>query len=182
MTLPELVQAFVQAVDTLAVHLERDLELQVGYFIGDHQLEDATAMFLYCAQVDTWAKEAVEPTDQHVGIQRAVDKANGSTHANGAAGVRCHWCASVLNKRFKTPFRDGIWNRRQVSVGDRGVLPTRPKNQWGYALLAHTLGKMRLCVTGKHSNTEIRTVELKKYNYTAKLFPVARTSHIVSPR
>ena len=42
-----------------------------------------------------------------------------------------HWCASVLNKRFLTPFRDGIWNRRQVSVGDRGVLPTRPRNRRG---------------------------------------------------
>ena len=70
LALPELVQAFVQVVDTLAVHLERALELQVGYFIGDHQLEDATAMFLHCAQVDTWAKEAVEPTDQHIGIER----------------------------------------------------------------------------------------------------------------
>jgi hypothetical protein len=38
------------------------------YFIRDHQLEDATAMFLYCTQVDTWAKEAVKPSDQHVGI------------------------------------------------------------------------------------------------------------------
>ena len=91
MALAELVQAFVQVVDTLAVHLERDLELQVGYFIGDHQLEDATAMFLYCAQVDTWAKEAVEPTDQRVGIQRAADKANSSTHANGATGVWCNY-------------------------------------------------------------------------------------------
>ena len=88
LALPKLVQAFVQVVDTLAVHPERDLELQVGYFIRDHQLEDATAMFLYCAQVDTWAKEAVEPTDQRVGIQRAADKENGGTHANGAAGVR----------------------------------------------------------------------------------------------
>ena len=66
MVLPELVQAFVQAVDTLAVQLERDLALQVGYFMGDHQLEDVTAMFLYCTQVDTWAKEAVVPTDQRV--------------------------------------------------------------------------------------------------------------------
>ena len=89
-------QAFVQAVDTLAVHLERDLELQVGYFIRDHQLEDATAMFLYCAQVDTWAKEAVEPTDQRVGIQQAADKANGGTHANGVAGVRCKYGAAGL--------------------------------------------------------------------------------------
>ena len=88
MALPELVQAFVQAVDTLAVHLERHLELQVGYFIGDHQLEDATAMFLYCAQVDTWAKEAVEPTDQRVGIERAANKANNATDANDAADVR----------------------------------------------------------------------------------------------
>ena len=48
-------------------------------------------MFLYCAQVDTWAKEAVEPTDQHVGIERATDKTNGATHTNGAAGVRCNY-------------------------------------------------------------------------------------------
>ena len=72
-----------------------------------------------------------------------------------------HWYASVLNKRFLTPFRDGIWNRRQVSVGDRGVLPTRPRNRRGYALLAHTLGKMRSCATGEHSNTKIRSIELK---------------------
>ena len=89
-------QAFVQAVNTLTVHLERDLELQVVYFIGDHQLEDATPMFLYCAQVDTWAKEAVEPTDQRVGIQRAADKANGATHANGATGARCKYGATGL--------------------------------------------------------------------------------------
>ena len=89
-------QAFVQAVDTLAVHLERDLELQVGYFIGDHQLEDATAMFLYYAQVDTWTKEAVEPMDQRVGIQWAADKANGGTHANDAAGVRCKYDTAGL--------------------------------------------------------------------------------------
>ena len=80
-------QAFVQAVDTLVVHLERDLERQVGYFIADHLLEDATAMFIYCAQVETWAKEAVEPTDQRVGIERAADKTNGANHANGAEGV-----------------------------------------------------------------------------------------------
>ena len=93
-----------------------------------------------------------------------------------------HWYASVLNKRFLTPFRDSIWNSCQVSVGDRGVLPTRPRNRRGYALLAHTFGKMRSCATGEHSNMEIRIVELKKYNYTVKLFPVASTSHTVSPR
>ena len=43
-------------------------------------------MFLYCAQVDTWAKEAVEPTDQHVGIERAADKVNVGTHANARGG------------------------------------------------------------------------------------------------
>jgi hypothetical protein len=48
------------------------------------------AMFLYCAQVDTWAKEAVEPTDQHVGIERAADK------ANGVVGVRCKYDAAGL--------------------------------------------------------------------------------------
>ena len=30
-----------------------------------------------------------------------------------------HWCTSVLNKWVLTPFRDDIWNRRQVSVCDR---------------------------------------------------------------
>ena len=34
--------------------------------------------------------------------------------------INCHWYASVLYKRFLTPFHDGIWNRRKVSVGDRG--------------------------------------------------------------
>ena len=72
-----------------------------------------------------------------------------------------HRYASVLYKRFLTPFRDGIWHRRQVSVGDRGVHPTRPKNHRGYALLAGTLGKMRTCAAGERSNTEIRTLELK---------------------
>ena len=81
-----------------------------------------------------------------------------------------------------TPFHDGIWNRRLVSVGDMGVLPTRPRNRRGYALLAHTLGKMRSCATGEHSNTKIRTVELKNTIIQAKLFPVASTSHTVSPR
>ena len=30
-----------------------------------------------------------------------------------------------------TPFRDDVWNRHQVSVGDRGVLPTRPRKPSG---------------------------------------------------
>ena len=45
-------------------------------------------------------------------------------------GIGFHWYASVLYKRFLTPFRDDIWNHRQVSVGDRGGdLPTRPRNR-----------------------------------------------------
>ena len=51
-------------MQVFAIHLERHLELQVVYFIGDHQLEDATAMFLYSAQEDTWAKAADEPTEE----------------------------------------------------------------------------------------------------------------------
>ncbi|KAE8782759.1 Glutamine synthetase [Hordeum vulgare] len=88
-------EAFVQAVDTLAVHMVRDPELQDGYFIGYHHLEDATAMFLYCAQEDTWAKEAVEPSDQRISIERATNKANIVTHANGMAGVRCKYDVST---------------------------------------------------------------------------------------
>ena len=80
-----------------------------------------------------------------------------------------HWYNEVLYKWFLTLFRDDIWNRRQVSVGDRGVLPRRPRNRWGYALLAHTLGKTRSCATGERSNTVIRIVELKKYNYTGEI-------------
>ena len=57
-------------------------------------------MFLYCAQVDTWAKEAVEPTDQCVGIQQAADKVNGGTHANGAAGVRCKYGTADLYCKY----------------------------------------------------------------------------------
>ena len=76
-----------------------------------------------------------------------------------------HWYNEVLYKRFLTPFRDDIWNRRQVSVGDRGVLPTRPRNRRGYALLAHMLGKMRSCAT-KYGYTYNSA---KKYNYTGKI-------------
>ncbi|KAE8791838.1 Glutamine synthetase [Hordeum vulgare] len=85
----------------LAIHLERDLELQVAYFTGHHQLEDVTTMFLHCGHVDTWAKEAVKPSDQRVGIERAADKPNDVDHANSTSGVRCKygvtdlWCMSV---------------------------------------------------------------------------------------
>ena len=86
-----------------------------------------------------------------------------------AAVVTLHLCASVLNKRFLTPFRDDIWNRRQVSVGNRGVLPTRPRNRRRYALLAHTLGKIKSGATDERSNTVIRKVVLKRYNYTGEI-------------
>ncbi|KAE8771327.1 Glutamine synthetase [Hordeum vulgare] len=55
----------------------------------DRQLEDAMAMFFYCAQMDTWPKEVVEPSDQRFGIKRDADKENGMTHANGASGIQC---------------------------------------------------------------------------------------------
>ena len=42
----------------------------------------------------------------------------------GNAIMMYHWYASMLNKLFLTPFRDGIQNRRQVSMGDKGALPT----------------------------------------------------------
>ena len=43
-----------------------------------------------------WSNEAVEPSDQRVGIERAADKANDTTYANGAAGVRCKYGAADL--------------------------------------------------------------------------------------
>ena len=57
-------------------------------------------MFLYYAQVDTSAKEAVEPTDQRVGIKRAVDKANDATHVNNVVGVRCKFGATDLWSKY----------------------------------------------------------------------------------
>ena len=91
------------------------------------------------------------------------------------------WYAWVLYKWFLTPFRDDIWNHRQVSVGVGGVLPTRPKNHRGYALLAHTFGKMRSCATGKRANTVIHTVVLKNTIIQEKSLPVVSKSHTVSP-
>ena len=38
----------------------------------------------------------------------------------GITKTENHWYASVLYKQFLTPFRDGIWNYRLVSDGDRG--------------------------------------------------------------
>ena len=78
-------------------------------------------MFLYCAQVDTWAKEAVEPTDQHVGIQRATDKANGGTHANGAAGVRCKYGAAGLWCKYGA---EGLAHSRQGMRVLTGCVPS----------------------------------------------------------
>ena len=93
-----------------------------------------------------------------------------------------HRYSEVLYKRFLTPFCDDIWNRRQVSVGDTGLLPTRPRNRRGYSLLAHTLGKMRLCATSERSNTEICIVVLKKYNYTCEIiFGRKYSPHSKSP-
>ena len=78
-----------------------------------------------------------------------------------AITMRRHWYSEVLYKRFLTPFRDGIRNRHLVNDCDKGVLPTRPRNRRGYALLAHTLSKMRSCAIGERSNMVIRTVVLK---------------------
>ena len=50
-----------------------------------------------------------------------------------------------------------------------GSFPHDPETVGDMALLAHTLGKMRSCATGERLNTEIRTIELKKYNYTGEI-------------
>ena len=42
----------------------------------------------------------------------------------GEAEWPYHWYSEVLYKRFLTPFRDGVLNRRQVSDCDRGALAT----------------------------------------------------------
>ena len=62
--------------------------------------------------MDTWAKEAAEPTDQRIGSQRAANKANGGTHVNGAAGVRCKYDAA------------GLW----CKYGAEGLYPLLARN------------------------------------------------------
>ena len=94
-----------------------------------------------------------------------------------------HWYNKVLYKRFLTPIRDGIWNRRQVSVGDR----RGP---------SHTTQKPSgICPPGTHArqNEVVCDRRASKYGYTyssaqkntiihAKYFSVVSTFHIVSPR
>ncbi|KAE8768322.1 hypothetical protein D1007_60218 [Hordeum vulgare] len=55
--------------------------------VPDYHLEDAMTIFLYFSPLDTWAKEALKPTDQPIGIEGATDKANGVSHMNGALGI-----------------------------------------------------------------------------------------------
>ncbi|EMS68105.1 40S ribosomal protein S28 [Triticum urartu] len=45
--------------------------------------------------VDTWSKEALEPSDQHVGIVRVADKVNDMTHANSVANLWCNMDTQV---------------------------------------------------------------------------------------
>ena len=103
-------------------------------------------------------------------FSRGSNSSYGSKSSYEHHRANTHWYASVLYKHFLTPFHEGIWNCCLVSDCDRGVLPTRPRNHWGYALLAHTLGKMRSCATGERSNTVIRTVVRKNSIIQEKWF------------
>ena len=76
-----------------------------------------SSIFQLCSRVECQGQEDVEP------LQNAKDKLTLVL----IAAVTKHWYTSVLNKRFLTPFRDGIWNRRQVSVGDRRSFPLDPE-------------------------------------------------------
>ena len=68
-----------------------------------------------------------------------------------------------------------------MSVGDKGGLPTRPRNRRGYALRAHTLGKMSSSATGERSNMEIRTIELKIQLYGEIVSGRKYIPHSLSP-
>mgnify|MGYP005838593259 CR=1 FL=1 len=81
-----------------------------------------------------------------------------------------HWYIEVLYKQLLTPFCDDNLNCHLVRDCDRGVLPTRPRNRRGYALLAHTLDKMRSCATSERSNTVIHTIVLKIQLYRRNRF------------
>ena len=79
-----------------------------------------------------------------------------------------HWYRDVLYKQFLTPFHDGVLNRRQVSVCDRGYFPHDPETV-GDRPSGHTSGsKMCSCVIGQGIETQS--------------FPFVCTSHIVNPR
>ena len=54
-------------------------------------------------------------------------------------------------------------------MGDRGSFPHDPETVGDRPSWDTGWGKMRSCATDERSNTEIRTVELKKYNYTSEI-------------
>ena len=80
-------------------------------------------MFLYYAQVDTWAKEAVEPTDQRIDIERAVDNANATASIRrkyGAAGLWCKYGAEGLCPLFaRNGGTDGTCTQLRCRVDSR---------------------------------------------------------------
>ena len=89
-------------------------------------------------------------------------------HLGGHHDGEGHWYAPVLYKRFLTPFCDGIWNRRQVSVGDRGSFPHDPKIVGDRPSWHTGWGKMSSCAIGRGIETQP--------------FPFVCTSHMVNPR
>ena len=92
-----------------------------------------------------------------------------------------HWYVSVLNKQFLTPFRNGIWNRRQVSVGYRGSFPHDPETIGICPSGTHARQNEVMCDRRalKYGNTYNRA---KKYNYTGKIIPGRKyIPHIQSP-
>ena len=72
--------------------------------------------------------------DQRVGIQRAADKANGGTHENDAAGLRCKYGVA------------GIW----CKYGTAGLYPLLARNEG----LDRTCTQLQRCVDSRQASMD----------------------------
>ena len=94
-----------------------------------------------------------------------------------------HWYALVLYKRFLTPFPDGIWNRRKVSVGDRGFLPPRSRTVGDRPSWHIGWVKMSSCVIEQGIETQLFPFICASQTVNPrKTFPFVCISHTVNPR
>ena len=90
----ELVHAFVHASDTLAELLYRNIDLCLGYFIGDGQFQAATSILLCFVVGGTWGAEEVEELiDQPIGVVAADSGTANFVRRNYGADVICPFLA-----------------------------------------------------------------------------------------
>jgi hypothetical protein len=90
----ELVHAFFHESDTLAELLYRNIDLRLGYFMGDGRFQ-AMMSILLCFVIDgIWrAEEVKEPIDQRVGVMAADSGSAYAVWGNYGADGSCPFLA-----------------------------------------------------------------------------------------